>query len=83
MRLAMDQNSLRAKQLMAMPCRLGEGPTDEQLAVELGISKARVYQLRLRAIAKIRQTVLEDPELAEFASELCGFDVTRGQKVQR
>lgn len=46
--------------------------SDAQIAADLGISKSRVWQLRLRAMAKIKQAVLEDPDLRELAEELCG-----------
>jgi DNA-directed RNA polymerase sigma subunit (sigma70/sigma32) len=68
-------NKLRARTLLAEPNRQADGPTDAELAQQLGISKSRVYQLRLRAIAKIRRAVLDDPELRQLAVEVCGREV--------
>lgn len=46
--------------------------TDEQIAARIGLSKARVFQLRMQAIAKIRAAVLEDESLREIVEELVG-----------
>ncbi len=51
------------------------GSSDYELAEQMGISHARVGQLRQRAYEKLRSAVLEDPELKEAAAELFGVAV--------
>src|SRR4051794_26660752 len=46
--------------------------TDAEIAVHMGLSKARVFQLRLRAMAKIRNAAIHDPDLRDAIEELTG-----------
>lgn len=71
----MSINDLRARELLAETGRKAHGLTDREIARRLGISKARVYQLRLRAVTKIRQAVVADPVLRELAEEVCGVSI--------
>jgi len=65
-------SKLRAKQLFAQANQEAPGLSDGEIAKRLGMSRSRVYQVRLRAIAKFKQAVLDDPELRELAAEVCG-----------
>ncbi len=49
--------------------------SDVELAKELGISKARVSQIRQRAMEKMRRNILRDPELKAMAAEICGHEL--------
>jgi hypothetical protein len=46
--------------------------TDDQIAVAMGISKSLVFQLRMRAMAKIREAVLNDDDLRDATEEIVG-----------
>jgi orotate phosphoribosyltransferase-like protein len=70
-------SKLRAHDLLsadAVNCQV-PGLTDGEIAKRLGISRSRAYQLRLRALAKIREAFLTDPELRELAEEVCGRQI--------
>jgi hypothetical protein len=62
-----------ASQLFASE-HLGHAPvmTDREIADQLGVSHALVFHLRMRAMSKIREAVLTDPELRELAEEFVG-----------
>ena len=51
-----------------------DGLNDSEIGQVLGISRARVFQIRQRALEKIRIAVLADPDLAEVVAELRGSD---------
>ena len=70
-----SDNDLRAKALLSGFRQRVPGMSDRDIGKLLGISYGRVYQLRLRAIAKIRQAVLDDPLLRELAEEVCGHNL--------
>jgi DNA-directed RNA polymerase sigma subunit (sigma70/sigma32) len=70
----MNQNDLRAKSILANSGEQVDGLTDREIAELMGISRGRVYQIRLGAILKIRRAILDDPELRTMAAEVCGFD---------
>lgn len=40
------------------------GMSDYQIAKRLGITRARVYQIRMRAMQKLYRFAMQDPELA-------------------
>jgi hypothetical protein len=54
--------------------------TDEQIAAHMGLSKGRVFQLRMRAMAKIRAMVLEDQALREMAEDLVGRELPPAER---
>jgi len=51
--------------------------TDEQIAERLGLSRARVFQLRIRAMAKIKAAILADDDLRDTAEELTGHRINK------
>ena len=61
-----------AKRDLAGSCGKAPCLTDAEIAAQLGISRSRVFQIRLRAMAKIKQAVLDDPCLRELAEEFTG-----------
>lgn len=76
-------NKLRARTLLADHDYAAPGMTDTEIGKVLGISRGRAYQLRLRAIAKIREAVANDPELRDLVSDVCGFDVAADAPPRR
>lgn len=54
-----------------------DGKTLAEIGRELGISAARVLQLQQRAMEKMRQTILDEPDLIEVASEVLGCDARK------
>lgn len=76
-------SKLRARELLADHDYHVPGMSDEEIGKRLGISYGRVYQLRLRAIAKIQAAILDDPELRELASDVCGYEVGTLPKPRR
>jgi DNA-directed RNA polymerase specialized sigma24 family protein len=54
---------------------VADGLSDAQIAPLLGVSRARVFYLRQRALQKIRAGILADPVLRELASDCCGIDL--------
>ena len=51
-----------------------DGLNDYEIAKLWGVSHSRVFQLRQKALKKIRAAVLADPELMEVVVELCGLE---------
>jgi hypothetical protein len=75
----MPDKCLKAKDLLA-PAAVNHnapGLTDAEIAEIFGVSRARIIQLRLRALWKIRRAVLEDPVLRQLAQEVCGHSLER------
>lgn len=68
-------NHLRAKKLLAQTHAPAPGLSDAEIGKRLGMSKSRVYQVRLRAIAKIRAAILDCPRLRELAEDVCGKSI--------
>src|SRR4051812_33259682 len=56
--------------------------TDDQIAEQMGLSRARVFQLRMRAMAKIRSAVLANPTLRELAEELVGRELPPAERCE-
>lgn len=51
--------------------------TDEEIASVLGITRSAVFQLRHRALRKLRRAILADPVLRTMATEVCGDRAVR------
>lgn len=51
------------------------GLSDHEIGQILGITRSRVFQIRERAVRKLREAILADAEMRELASEICGIEL--------
>jgi hypothetical protein len=56
------------------PTDLADGLSDYEIAQLWGVTRSRVFQIRRRAMAKMRAAILEDPELIAFVRDELDFD---------
>jgi len=47
-----------------------DGLSDYEIAKQMGISRSLVFQIRQRAMKKLRLMILEDPDLREVVEEI-------------